>query len=146
MDCCKHTQSLNNVFNEQMARGDVEGYFKKGIDKHARAIVEAVSARGVDGASLLEVGGGVGGLHLELLKRGAARATDVDVSAAYVAAAQSVAERVGVRDRVDYRVADFAREAEAVPEADDVGLHRVVCCYPVIPTLGTSWPSNPTSS
>jgi 2-polyprenyl-3-methyl-5-hydroxy-6-metoxy-1,4-benzoquinol methylase len=138
MDCCKHTQSLNNVFNEQMARGDVEGYFKKGIDKHARAIVEAVSARGVDGASVLEVGGGIGGLHLELLKQGAARATDVDVSSAYVAAAQSVAERVGVRDRVDYRVADFAREADAVPEADVVVLHRVVCCYPDMPQLVTA--------
>jgi 2-polyprenyl-3-methyl-5-hydroxy-6-metoxy-1,4-benzoquinol methylase len=145
-NCCRHNQGLNSLFNEQNARGEVKTYLKKGIDKHARAIVEAVSARGVDGASLLEVGGGVGGLHLELLKRGAARATDVDVSAAYVAAAQSVAERVGVRDRVDYRVADFAREAEAVPEADVVVLHRVVCCYPVIPTLGTSWPSNPTSS
>ena len=138
MDCCKHTQGLNSVFNEQMARGDLEGYFKKGIDKHARAIVEAVSARGVDGANVLEVGGGIGGLHLELLKRGAARATDVDVSAAYVAAAQSVAERVGVRDRVDYRVADFAREAEAVPEADVVILHRVICCYPDMPQLVTA--------
>src|SRR3989304_2177636 len=106
MDCCHDNQGLNSLFNEQNARGEVKTYLKKGIDKHARAIVDAVDARGVDGASVLEVGGGVGGLHLELLKRGAARATDVDMSAAYVAAAQSVAEKVGVRERVDYRVAD----------------------------------------
>ena len=138
MDCCKHTQGLNSVFNEQYARGEVKTYFKKGIDKHARAIADVVSARGVEGASLLEVGGGIGGLHLELLKRGASRATDVDVSSAYVAAAQSVAERVGVRDRVDYRVGDFVREAESVSEADVVILHRVVCCYPDMPQLVTA--------
>jgi len=138
MDCCKHNQNLNGVFNEQMARGDVAGYFKKGIDKHARVIVEAVRTHGVEGASVLEVGGGVGGLHLELLKQGAARATDVDVSSAYVAAAQSVAEKLGVRERVDYRVADFAHEAESVPGADVVVLHRVICCYPEMPRLVTA--------
>jgi len=138
MDCCTHNRGLNNLFGEQNARAEVADYWKKGIDKHARRVVEAVSARGVEGASLLEVGGGIGGLHLELLKRGAARATDVDVSSAYVAAAQSVAEKVGVRDRVDYRVGDFAREAESVPEADVVVLHRVVCCYPDMPQLVTA--------
>lgn len=138
MDCCKHNQGLNGRFNAQTARSEVEGYFKKGVDKHTRVIVEAVGARGVEGASVLEVGGGVGGLHLELLKRGAARATDVDVSAAYVAAAQSVAERLGVRARVDYRVADFAREAESVPEAEVVVMHRVVCCYPDMRRLVTA--------
>ncbi len=137
-NCCRHNQGLNSLFNEQNARGEVKTYLKKGIDKHSRALVEAVRARGVEGATLLEVGGGIGSLHLELLKRGAAHATDVDVSAAYVAAAQSVAEKLGVRDRVDYRVADFAREADAVPEADVVILHRVVCCYPDMPQLVTA--------
>jgi magnesium-protoporphyrin O-methyltransferase len=145
MDCCKHNQNLNGVFNEQMARGDVEGYWKKGIDKHARVIVEAVRLHGVEGASVLEVGGGVGGLHLELLKQGAARATDVDVSSAYVAAAQSVAEKLGVRERVDYRVADFAHEAGSVPGADVVVLHRVGSCYTVIPTLIAGRPGMPAS-
>jgi 2-polyprenyl-3-methyl-5-hydroxy-6-metoxy-1,4-benzoquinol methylase len=138
MDCCKHNQSLNGVFNEQMARSEVEGYFRKGIGRPARAIVEAVRVRGVEGASVLEVGAGIGGLHLELLKRGAARATDVDVSAAYVAAAQSVAETLSVRERVDYRVADFAHEGGVVPEADVVVMHRVVCCYPDMPRLVTT--------
>jgi magnesium-protoporphyrin O-methyltransferase len=138
MDCCAHNRGLNGIFNKRNARREAEAYFKKGLDKHARAMVDAAGARGVEGASVLEVGGGVGGLHLELLKRGAARATDVDVSSAYVAAAQSVAERAGMRARVDYRVADFAREAEDVPEADVVVMHRVVCCYPDMPRLVTA--------
>lgn len=138
MDCCTHNRGLNNLFDERTARAEVRDYWAKGIDKHARRVVEAVSARGVEGASVLEVGGGIGGLHLELLKRGASRAADMDVSSAYVAAAQSVSDRLGLRDRVDYRVGDFAREAESVSGADVVVLHRVVCCYPDMPTLVTA--------
>lgn len=138
MDCCAHNQGLNKLFNEDNARGEISTYFKQGIDKHARAIVDAVSARGVGAASLLEVGSGIGGLHLELLKRGAAHATDVDVSSAYLSAAQSVAEKLGLRDKVTYLLADFAREADQTPAADVVILHRVVCCYPNMPQLVTA--------
>lgn len=135
MDCCSHIQGLNKVFNEDNARGEIKTYFKQGIDKHARAIVDALSTRGVEAASLLEVGGGIGGLHLELLKRGAAQATDVDVSSAYLSAAQNVSEKLGLRDKVTYLLADFAREADQAPSADVVILHRVVCCYPNMPQL-----------
>jgi len=135
MDCCAHNQGLNQLFGENTARSELKDYWKKGVDKHTRRVAEAVSARGVEGLSVLEVGAGLGGLHLELLKRGAARATDVDVSAAYLAAAQSVSEKLGLRDRVDYRLGDFAREAERIPTSDVVVMHRVVCCYPDMPRL-----------
>src|SRR5439155_20678148 len=36
----------------------------------------------------------------------------------------------GLQDRVERRLGDFAREAAEIAEADDVVLHRVVCCYP----------------
>ncbi|HLF00877.1 MAG TPA: methyltransferase domain-containing protein [Anaerolineales bacterium] len=138
MDCCKHNQGLNNTFNESTATGELKAYWKKGIDQHARRVVEMVSARGIERASILEVGAGLGGLHLELLKRGAASATDMDVSAAYVAAAQGVAEKLGLRDRIEYRVGDFAGEADSVSPADVVVMHRVVCCYPDMPQLVTA--------
>lgn len=138
MDCCAHQRGLNQLFNDSLARDEAQRYLKSGLDKHARRLMETVAARGVNGAELLEVGGGVGGLHIELLKRGAARATNVDISAGYLAAAQTVAERLGLRDRVDYRLADFAGEAERVPDADITILHRVVCCYPNMPALVTA--------
>ena len=135
MDCCSTIRGLNSVFDERTARAEVKRYWKKGLDRHARRIVTALVARGVAGASLLEVGAGIGGLHAELLQQGAARATDVDVSAAYLAAAQSVAERLGLRERVEFRHADFAGAADDLPVADVVIMHRVVCCYPDMPTL-----------
>ena len=138
MDCCAHNQSLNKIFSDDTARSELKQYWKKGIDKHARVIVEAVSAHGVGGASVLEVGAGLGGLHIELLKRGAAHATDVDVASAYLAAAQLVSEKLGLRDRVDYRLGDFAREADSLPASDVVIMHRVVCCYPDMTQLVTA--------
>ena len=111
MDCCTYTQDMNNRFDEAYARDEVQQYWKKGLDQPTRAMVEAVSRRGATGATLLEVGGGIGGLYAELLRRGAARATNVDVSAAYLAAAQSVAEQSGIGERMAYcRAAAFVRD------------------------------------
>ena len=139
MDCCqRHQHGLNSVFDARNARAETRDYFKHGLDKLARKVVRALLAggdRGLQGASVLEVGGGIGGLHVELLKHGAARATSVDLSQAYVTAAQTLAERAGVRAQVEYRYADFAREADTIPPADVVVLHRVVCCYPEMPPL-----------
>jgi magnesium-protoporphyrin O-methyltransferase len=135
MNCCDHNQGLNALFNERVAQDEAREYLRKGLDKSARRLADAIAARGVQGTSLLEIGGGIGGLHLELLKRGAARALDVDVSSGYIAAAQSVAETLGLRDKVEYRQADFTAEAAAIPEADVVLMHRVVCCYPDMPGL-----------
>jgi magnesium-protoporphyrin O-methyltransferase len=135
MDCCSHTKGLNRFFSRRVAQAEVRQYWKHGIDKHARKIVAALIQRGVGGASVLEVGGGIGGLHVELLKQGAARATDIDISQAYLQAAGSVAERLGVRERVEYREADFATAADEIAPADVVVMHRVVCCYPDMPAL-----------
>ncbi len=139
MNCCgRHNQGLNALFNARVAEDEARAYLRQGLDKHTRRLAEAVTARGVQGASVLEIGGGVGGLHLELLKRGAARAVDVDVSSGYLAAAQSVAEKLSLRDQIEYRQADFAAEAASIAEADVVLMHRVVCCYPDMPALVTA--------
>lgn len=135
MDCCVLTQDIDAYFDERTARSEVSQYLKKGPAPHARAMLEAVSARGLKDASILEIGGGIGALQVELLKRGAVRATNVEVSAAYLTAAQKLAGQLGLAERVDYHRADFACNADSVPAADLVILHRVVCCYPDMPGL-----------
>lgn len=115
-------------FSEKQARRDARRYRRRGLDGAARWIVEAVEARGLDGASVLEPGGGVGALQIELLKAGAARSRVVELSPAYEEAAAELAREAGVADRVERVVGDFAVLADG--EADVVVLHRVVCCYP----------------
>ncbi len=138
MNCCPHLQGLNEVFNDAEARRGLKAYWKKGLHGSTRALVEAAAATGqrrLEGATVLEVGGGVGAVHAALLQRGAAHASDVDASAAYVRAAQQVAERLGLRERVEYHQGDFVQLAGEVPPADVVVMHRVVCCYPAAAPL-----------
>jgi len=84
----------------------------------------------VDGLTVLDIGAGVGAVHLELLAAGAGLAVDVDGSPAYVNVAIEEARRRGVDDRVRHVVGDFVALAPEIAEADLVALDRVVCCYP----------------
>jgi SAM-dependent methyltransferase len=88
-----------------------------------------VRERGVRGATVLEVGGGIGALEVELLEAGAERATNVELSPEYEDAAAELARERGVERQVERRVGDFVAEPD-VPDADTVVMNRVVCCYP----------------
>jgi len=98
-------------------------------------LIDVVSANGVEGAVVLEVGAGVGAVHLALLAAGAASAVDVDASREYLAAAGRAAERRGLAGRVDYRYGDLVELSGELPHADVVVLDSVVCCYPYLPAL-----------
>ena len=130
MNCCGAPSGFDKIFNASLAHSEAGRYLKNGIDAHTRLVVSAIAAQGIAGASVLEVGSGVGGLHLELLKSGAARATSIDLSAAYLQEAQGIAERLGFKDAVEHRLLDFALRADEVDPADVVVMNRVVCCYP----------------
>jgi 2-polyprenyl-3-methyl-5-hydroxy-6-metoxy-1,4-benzoquinol methylase len=84
----------------------------------------------VQGASVLEIGGGVGEILVELLKRGAVRGTNLELSSAYEREAERLLAESGMKDRVDRRIVDIAVAPDEVAPADVVVLNRVVCCYP----------------
>ena len=105
-------------------------YRRRGLDSTARHMVAVLAEHGIEGATVLEIGGGVGEIHVELLRRGAARAVNLELSPAYDAEAARLAREAGVQDRVERRLHDIAVDPEAIAPADVVVLHRVVCCYP----------------
>ena len=123
--CC----SYDAIFDEKQARRDAKRYRRKGLDRAARRLVSHLTRRGVAGDAVLEVGGGVGAIQLELLKAGAARTTNVELSAGYDAMAAQLLADAGFQTRVDRRIGDFVAVASKLETADDVVLHRVVCCY-----------------
>lgn len=127
--CCDPDE-YESVFGGRSARRAARRYRRRGLDPTAERIVRFVTDRGVQGASVLEIGGGVGEIQLELLRRGASRVTNLEMSTGYEAEATALAERAGAADRVDRRLIDIARRPDEVPVADVVVLHRVVCCYP----------------
>lgn len=93
-------------------------------------LIQALLDLGVGGQTLLDIGGGLGVIQLELLKGGAAAATSVEISSAYLEAARQEAARQGLSERIAWEHGDFVALAEDVPVADIVTLDRVVCCYP----------------
>lgn len=93
-------------------------------------LIRALLDLGVGGQTLLDIGGGLGVIQLELLKGGAAAATSVEISSAYLDAARQEAARRGLSERITWQHGDFVALAADVPAADIVTLDRVVCCYP----------------
>jgi 2-polyprenyl-3-methyl-5-hydroxy-6-metoxy-1,4-benzoquinol methylase len=126
MPCC----GCDEFFDARVARIDATRYRNRGLRRSARQIVELARARGLAGAEVLEVGGGVGALSLELVRAGAARATTIELSPGYEQEAIALAAETGLQDRVARRVGDVVSAGEELEPADVVVLERVVCCYP----------------
>ena len=124
-----------NVFSSKEAEGDLKRYRKKGPESSTKALIDAIVAEGVDGATLLDIGAGIGAIQLGLLDAGAAHADSVDATEAYVAAARGEAVSRGFGDRVSGRVGDFVALAGEIAPADVVTLDKVVCCYADMPAL-----------
>lgn len=129
MACCD-PRGCDRLFNRRFARRVARRYRVRGLDATAARMVSFLRGLGVDGSTVLEVGGGVGEIHIELLKAGAARATNLELSPAYDAEAGALIREAGLEGRVERKIRDIAAEPAAVEPADFVVLHRVVCCYP----------------
>jgi Methyltransferase domain len=124
-ECCRA-----NVFGKRQAERDLRHYLQRGPASTTRMLIDALKTEGVDGLSLLDIGGGIGAIALELFKSGVSTATEVDASPAYISTAGAEVERQGLTSRVECREGDFVALATEVPSAGIVTLDRVICCYP----------------
>jgi 2-polyprenyl-3-methyl-5-hydroxy-6-metoxy-1,4-benzoquinol methylase len=127
--CC-NPRGCDKFFTPRFAHRVATRYRKKGLDRTARRMVEFLELHGIEGATVLEIGGGVGEIQIELLKRGAAHAVNLELSPAYEEEANRLLRDLALEDRAERRLHDIAVEPEGVESADIVVLHRVVCCYP----------------
>ena len=127
---CSHCADADDLFGERVARAERWWFRLRGHPAATRILIRALEAEGVAGASVLDVGAGVGLLHRALLDAGAERALDVDASAAYQAVAREEARRAGVEARVDFLLGDVVDRAPEVGVHDLAALDRVLCCYP----------------
>lgn len=137
VSCCE-CQGIAAQFDAPKARRDLRRFRRRGPIESTRLLIDDLRAGGVAGASLLDIGGGIGAIQHSLISAGAREATDVDVSADYIEAAREEALRVGHADRVRFIQADFVQAAPNVPDADVVTLDRVICCYPDMEPLVTA--------
>ena len=135
MSRCCAGESLD-IFGEKSARRALGRYLRKGLGgSDAPRIADWAAEQGLDGATVMEVGGGIGQIQAELVRRGAARGTVVEVVADYEDAARELATATGIADRTTFVLADLVETPDAVEPADIVVLRRVVCCTPVGPAV-----------
>jgi len=130
--CC---QGADRIFGDRTAAHELKRYRRKGPTKPTRILLDALRAKGVTGATVLDIGGGIGAIQHELLQSGAAHATGVDASPAYLRAAAEEASRRGYAERRTAVEGDFVAVAGDIGPADVVTLDRVICCYPDMPAL-----------
>ena len=126
--CARHGQE--ELFGEKTAANDARKYRRKGPDPMARSLARRAGTRGVEGASVLEIGGGVGQVALELLKAGAASAEVVELLPDYEQFVHELAVEAGVDERISFRTADLVADPAAVARVDLVVMNKVVCCTP----------------
>lgn len=128
-ECCDHA-AYDGAFGDRFARRIAQRCRRHGLNRTGRRIVDVASTDGIRDATVLEIGGGVGELHLELLRRGARAATSLEISTGYETEAARLLDGSGLEGRVTRRFLDIATAPDEVEAADVVVLHRVVCCYP----------------
>jgi 2-polyprenyl-3-methyl-5-hydroxy-6-metoxy-1,4-benzoquinol methylase len=128
--CCCNSRGCDKFFTPRLARRTAKRYRKKGLDSTARRMVEFLESRGIEGASVLEIGGGVGEIQIELLKAGAGHAVNLELSPAYDEEAERLLREAALEGRAERRLHDIAVDPAGVETADIVLMHRVVCCYP----------------
>jgi len=133
-DCCT-PKGYRQIFSEKNAAGEAKRYRRKGLDGTSKRIFDFIRECGVEGKTLLEVGGGIGAIEIELLKAGMARAINVELTPTYEAAADELLVEAGLTDQVERMVMDFAQAEPEVETADVVVMNRVICCYPDMPKL-----------
>ncbi len=134
MDSCQ-CQGIETKFDQKYVGKKLKDYRKKGPKKTTWQLIEALRAEGVNGMTLLDIGGGVGDIQHEMLRSGVSSATNNEASTAYVDACRQEAERLGHSHRIRHIPGNFIEVAKDIAPADIVTLDRVICCYDDMPNL-----------
>lgn len=138
MPCC-NGQDYDRMFDAKTAQKELRKYRKRGPTGETKRLLDAVTTAmrdfGIASFTHLDIGGGIGVLQHELVKRGATHTTAVDASRAYLELLEKGAQERGYIDRHVRLEGDFVQVAADVPTSTLVTLDKVICCYPDMPAL-----------
>jgi SAM-dependent methyltransferase len=128
--CCAFDDTADQHFNAEKVAKELLQYRRKGPGPTTRRLRDGLVSIGIQHGTVLDIGGGLGILSLELLDAGFGRAVVVEASSAYLAAASKEAVRRGRSALIEFVHGDFVAVASQLAPATAITLDRVVCCYP----------------
>ncbi len=137
-DCCSPEiiNDLDQHFDKERAEDDALEYSENGLNARGEKMLAYLDSQSVGLKSALDIGCGSGGLHHELLLRNLVKEVQaIDASSAFLDAALSNAQEMGIAEKIDYKHADFALHPEEADKADLMLMDRVICCYPELDGL-----------
>ncbi len=135
MSRCTGPCAAASHFNPKKAERDRRRYQRRGPDATTRILLSELRRCPLQGFHLLDVGGGIGVIAVELAGAGLASVTLADASAGYLEAARRHLASGNASLPAQFILGDFAATADSLPDADIVTLDRVVCCYPDVEAL-----------
>jgi len=122
-------EGIEQRFDHDHVSRKLSDYRRRGPAATTLQLIDALGAQGIEGMTLLDIGGGVGDIQHRLLGAGVREAVSVEASSAYIHVARAEAERLGLADRIVNVQGDFVDLADQIADADIVTLDRVICCY-----------------
>lgn len=127
---CEQCVGINEFFTEKEARKKWQKYLKKGPGKVTEKLISIIRTKIRGGESLLDIGGGIGIIHHELIREGVHKVHDVEASSGYLKVAKEAAESKNIFDKIKYSQGDFLELASQIPSYEIVTMDKVICCYP----------------
>ena len=128
MNCCCSANPAAKFFDKE-AKKWAKKYRKKGLEKITKMMIGGIEELGIDGKTILDVGGGVGGAHRKLLRDGASKAYVSELSQKMLTAAADFAKVEKLEDKVKYILGDIVEMNGEIPEVDITMHDKVICCY-----------------
>jgi len=135
--CCQaETRSEGtNKFFSRWSKKYARRFRKGKLEKVQKHLLEGIRKESVAETEILDIGCGVGSLHLTLLAEGAAKATGVDISEGMLEQAKKFSGQRSLQTKTSYILGDFVQKAAEIETADITLLDKVVCCYDDVETL-----------
>jgi magnesium-protoporphyrin O-methyltransferase len=128
VDSCQ-CEGIESKFDEKYVAKKLAVYREQGPKHTTVELLGALKAKGVNGLSLLDIGGGVGDIQFGLFEMGIVQAQAAEASLAYLEASKLEAKRLGLSDKISFVHGDFVEASGAIGSSDIVTLDRVICCF-----------------
>lgn len=139
---CDTCLAVDDFFSGKRARKKYKKYLKSGADQSTKKLIQALIDKDVNGSTLLDIGGGLGAIHHELIEAGASHAKCADASTDYIAISKKEGERCNHSEKLSYHFGNYIDLADEIGTADIVTLDKVICCFDDMKELVASSSSN----